>query len=431
MIAGVRRRIIAFVVLSAVGIVYVAATYLGIVDAVLGRGFTVQAQLPSSGGLYVGSAVNYRGVQVGRVSDMDVTREGVTLELSMDEGTELPLGSPMFVHNLSAVGEQYLDFEPREDSGVYAEEGDVFVNGPSALPVDEADLLVELDQFVDSVDQESLQVLIRELGDMFEDTGRPLQQLLDDGGAFIDRASAASDDTIRLLDTARTVLETQRDQGENIRSFSADLADLTTALRASDRDLRSVLDDTPGTAREVTALMRDLEPTLPVLLNDLITVNQVVVSHLPGVEQLLVTFPRVIAGGFTGSPPDGFGRVNLQLDYSVPPCTDGYKPRDEWRRGDQLTDAPIFPAECRSGAPFVQRGTPNVPGTPNNPGTLGGGNNASPARSYSATYDPQSGMAEGVVGAGGRPVRLAPPEDLAILGDDSWKWLVLAPVTSP
>jgi phospholipid/cholesterol/gamma-HCH transport system substrate-binding protein len=428
-IAGVRRRIIAFLVLSAVGIVYVAATYLGIVDAVLGRGFTVQAQLPSSGGLYVGSAVNYRGVQVGRVTDMTVTREGVTLELSLEEGTELPLASPMFVHNLSAVGEQYLDFEPREDSGVYAEEGDVFVNGPSALPVDEADLLVELDQFVDSVDSASLQVLIRELGDMFEDTGRPLQQLLDDGGAFIDRASAGSADTLRLLDTARTVLETQREQGENIRSFSRDLADLTTALRASDRDLRTVLDDTPGTAREVTALMEDLEPTLPVLLNDLITVNQVVVSHLPGVEQLLVTFPRVIAGGFTGSPPDGFGRVNLQLDYSVPPCTDGYKPREEWRRGDELSDAPIFPAECRSGAPFVQRGTPNVPGSPSNPGARGGGT-PSPARSYSASYDPDTGMADGVLGAGGRPVRLVPPEDLALLGDDSWKWLLLGPVTS-
>ncbi len=420
MTGAVRRRIVAFIILSAVGVVYVASAYLGIVDAVLGRGFKVEAQLPRSGGLYIGSEVDYRGVQIGKVTDMTATRDGVTLELSLEEGTELPLGSPMFVHNLSAVGEQYLDFEPREDSGAYARDGDVFVNGPSALPVDEADLLIELDSFVNSVDQKSLQVLIRELGRMFVDTGRPLQQLLDDGGAFIDEAAAHSADTIRLLDTARTVLATQRDEGENLRSFSEDLADLTDALRASDDDLRTVLDKTPATAREVTQLMKDLEPTLPILLNDLITVNQVIVSHLPGVEQLLVTYPRVIAGGFTGSPPDGYGHVNLQFDYSVPPCTDGYKPRDEWRRGDQLKDAPIFPAECKSGAPFVQRGTPNVPGTANNP---------SPARHYSATYDPQSGLVEGAVGTKGRRVRMVPPADLSILGEDSWKWLIVGPVT--
>ncbi|CAN5486890.1 MlaD family protein [soil metagenome] len=421
MTGDVRRRLIAFVILSAVGIVYVAASYLGFVDTLLGRGFKIEAQLPTSGGLYVGSEVDYRGVKIGKITQMTATREGVTLELSLEEGTELPLSSSMHVHNLSAVGEQYLDFEPKDDKEPYAREGSVLAGTAEALPVDEADLLVELDSFVNSVDQRSLQTLISELGDMFADTGAPLQRLLDDGGRFIDEAAAHTDDTIRLINTAKTVLGTQRAEGENIRSFSADLADLTEALRASDGDLRTVLDDTPGTAREVTTLMRQLEPTLPVLLSDLITVDQVVVSHIDGVEQLLVTFPRVIAGGFTGSPPDGYGHVNLQLDYSQPPCTDGYKPRSEWRRGDQLSDAPIFPAVCKSGATLVQRGTPNVPGTPNNP---------SPGRSYTGSYDPTTGLVEGALAPHGRRVRFMPPEDLSILGDDSWKWLLVGPVAS-
>ena len=422
MIAAVRRRILAFVILSAVGIVYVAASYLGFVDTVLGRGYTVQVALPASGGLFEGSEVTYRGVKIGTVETMTVTRAGVVVDVAVEEGTEIPLDSDVFVHNLSAVGEQYLDFEPADAGAPYAEDGDLIVGDATSLPVDEADLLVQLDGFVNSVDKQALQVLVRELGDMFDDTGRPLQRLIDDGGAFIDEAIATTDDTIRLLYTARTVLGTQRDLGDSTTSFSADLADLTDALRDSDADLRSTLDDTPGTARQVTRLLRDLEPTLPVLLSDLTTVNQVVVSHIEGVEQLLVTFPRVIAGGFTGSPPDGFGHVNLQLDYSVPPCTEGYKPRSEWRRGDELTDSAIFPAECTSGAPFVQRGTPNVPGTRNNP---------SPARSYSSTYDPATGLVDGAVAGDGSPVRVQQAGDLSLLGDDSWKWLLVGPVASP
>ena len=109
MTRGVRIRIGAFLVLSAVGIVYIAGTYLGLVDRVLGRGITIQATLPSSGGLFEGSEVTYRGVKVGKVSKMQATAEGVTLDLALEDGTKLPTDSPMFVHNLSAVGEQYLD----------------------------------------------------------------------------------------------------------------------------------------------------------------------------------------------------------------------------------------------------------------------------------------------------------------------------------
>ena len=293
----------AFLVLSAVGIVYIAGSYLGLVDRVLGRGFTIHATLPTSGGLFEGSEVTYRGVKVGEVKRMHVARDGVRLDLAMEDGVELPLDSPMFVHNLSAVGEQYLDFEPPTDEGPYAEPGDTIVGTDDSLPVDEADLLVELDQFVESVDKENLQVVVRELGLMFNDTGVPLQKLIDSGGEFIDEAAAHEDETVALLENGMTVLRTQRDQGENIRSFSRDLRLITQSLRRSDGDLRGVLQGTPGAAREIEALMKDLEPTLPVLLGNAVSLNQVVVSHLNGLEQLLVTFPRTISSGFTGTPP--------------------------------------------------------------------------------------------------------------------------------
>eukprot|EP01032_Pedospumella_encystans_P004855 gene4855-5771_t len=182
---------------------------------------------------------------------MTPTRAGVSVELALEEGTRLPLDAPMFVHNLSAVGEQYLDFEPADDEGPYAENGSTLVGSMESLPVDEADLLVELDSFVGSVDQENLKTLIEELGIMFRDTGVPLQRLLDGGGEFIREAAANTDVTVRLLETALPVLRTQRAEGENIRAFSRDLRLLTAALRDSDQDIRTTPEGTPGTAREV------------------------------------------------------------------------------------------------------------------------------------------------------------------------------------
>jgi phospholipid/cholesterol/gamma-HCH transport system substrate-binding protein len=419
MTRGIRVRIAAFLVLSAVGIVYVTGTYLGLVDRILGRGLTVHATLPTSGGLFEGSEVTYRGVKIGKVSDMHATENGVRLDLALDEGTELPVDSPMFVHNLSAVGEQYLDFEPPDEDGPYAEAGDTLHGTQKSLPVDEGDLLVELNRFVSSVDKHDLKTVVRELGDMFTDTGVPLQRLLDNGSTFVREASAHTADTVRLLDKGERVLATQQGQSENIRSLSRDLRGLTDALADSDHDLRKVLQGTPGTAREVDGLLRDLEPTLPVLLGNAVSVNQVVVSHLAGVEQLLVTYPRVISSGFTGTPGDGYGHVNLQLDYSQPPCTKGYKPRDEWRPASDLTDSPIYPAQCASGSPYAMRGPMHSPGSSGNP---------SPGRVYRSSYDPSTGVVSGAVDARGHAVRFVDQGNLSILGGDSWKWLLVGPV---
>ncbi|KQY64143.1 MlaD family protein [Nocardioides sp. Root140] len=418
---GVKVRLIAFCILSAVGIVYVTANYLGFVDKVLGRGITVHATLPDSGGLFVGSEVTYRGAKVGKVSGMHVTGEGLELDLALEDGTKIPEDSAFYVHNLSAVGEQYLDFLPEDNDGPYAGNGYTFDGDADSLPVGEDEVLVALNAFVGSVDKESLSSVVKELGILFKDTAPALQQLLDGGTKFIDEAALHTDDTIRLLDQGLTVLRTQKGQSENIKAFSRDLAALTDSLRGSDKDLRTILQVAPGAVREVDALLKELEPTLPVLLANLVTTNQVAVNHLAGLEQLLVSFPLAVAGGFTGTPGDGWGHVNIQLAQNPGPCRGaGYMPADQWRQGNDLTDTAIYPARCLEPGKSVQRSPMYSP-------ERGAGTNSS-GRAYRGAYDPITGLTDGAVDKDGNPVSVHSPKNLSILGDDSWKWLLVGPV---
>lgn len=417
---GVRIRLAAFVVLSAVGLTYVTASYLGLVDKLTGSGHTVTVSLPGSGGLFEGSEVTYRGVKVGKVSRVVPTESGIDVTLTVTEETELPLDSKVFVHNLSAVGEQYLDFQPDDAKGPFAKDGARFKGTAESLPVDEADLLVDLNRFVQSVDTDSLKNVISELGVMFNDTGDDLQKLLDGGSAFIAEANAHTDETIALLHNGLTVLRTQQGNKENIRRFAADLNTVTTMLRENDGNLRTVLSATPGAARELTRLLKQLEPTLPVMLGDLITIDQILLTELDGVEQLLVTYPALIAGGPTGSTADGWGHVDLQFDYSVPPCTQGYLKPSEWRSTQDLTDQPAADVNCTAPAPYAMRGSQYAPSTRKN--------RASPGRVYSGTYDPATGAVPGLVDSTGNPMRLNELENLSVLGGDSWKWLLVGPV---
>jgi len=420
MTRGVRVRLLAFLVLSAVGIVYVASNFLGLTDRVLGRGLTVDATLPSSGGLFTGSEVTYRGVKVGKITAMDVTPQGLRVRMSLKDGTRIPLDTKMHVHNLSAVGEQYLDFEPPDNKPPYARTGDVIHGDADSLPTSEEVLLTQMNSMVDSVNRDDLSTVIGEAGTMFRGTANPLQRMVDSGSQFVDAAAASSDDTITLLNTGRTVLQTQADHEKDIQTFSRGLADLTGTLRTSDKDIRTLLQGGPPAVREVNSLVKGLEPTLPVFLSNLVTTNQVLTANIPALEQMLVVFPHVIAAGFTGTPGDGYGHINLQFNNNVPACTKGYKPPSQWRPATDTSDAPIYPAQCKSGDPLEMRGFRNAPQT---------GAHGSPGRAYRvSTYDARTGQVDTgdgqslVLGNGGGP--------RTVFGDDGWKWMLTGPVTA-
>jgi phospholipid/cholesterol/gamma-HCH transport system substrate-binding protein len=410
---GLRLRLLAFAVISAIGITAISAKYLGLVDALLGRGYSVTAALPASGGLFVGSQVTYRGVQVGEVVDMRLGDDGVDVELRMEDAARIPDASPIFVHNGSAVGEQYLDFEPRTDHGPFLGDGDEVSGGWDALPVGEDELLVSLDDFVGSVDTGDLATVVEELGLAFYDTGRVLQRLLDGGSAFLDEAEGSKKQTISLLDTGRTVLATQRARAGDIRAFAHGLRQVSSALSASDRDLRVLLEGGPATAEQVRLLLEGMEPTLPVFLSNLVTISEVTTARLDGAEQLLITFPNMIAGGFAGTTSDGYGYVNLQWGQDPPPCTDGYLPPNRWRSTSDTKDGKVYlKAHCESPPPINVRGVKHAPQPNDHPARV-------------APYDPRTGVVED----GGRRVVVDDGSAVNIYREDAWKWILLGPVS--
>ncbi len=366
---GIKVRLVAFVMLSVVGIMYVGANYLGFIDQALGRGYTVHVLLPDSGGLYEGSEASYRGVRIGKVSKMEVDGKGLRVDLALMDSARIPVGSPVFVHNLSVVGEQYISFEPTTKGGPLLKDGDTVKGTPESLPLGEDVLLKDLDGFVSSINTTELNTVVSELGTMFSGNANPLRSMVDSAQAFIDAAVENEPQTLALLDDAKTVLETQRENSDSIRSFAKDLADVTDTLATSDEDVRKILDRAAPAADEVTALVSMLRTKLPPLLRPLISVSEVLDERLPALEQLLVTFPRLISSGPSaltdGSQTDGqkFGRVNLNLNEITPAaCTEGYLPPGQWRpTAEESFVDPYYEANCASGPPINMRGTKYAP----------------------------------------------------------------------
>ncbi|MGW2930685.1 MCE family protein [Streptomyces sp. NPDC001156] len=418
----IKAQLLAFATVTAVGVSYVGAEYTGLADDLLGRGYTVTADFAESGGIFPGAEVTYRGVPVGRVGDLRLNGSGVSVPLEIEDGApRIPADTLAVVADRSAVGEQYVDLQPRRSDGPYLMDGSPIPRSRTRVPLPVTDLVLSLDRLVNSVGKDDLRTTVDELGKAFSGTGPRLSRLVDSGNELVESATDSLPQTVSLIEDSRKVLKTQADEGSAIKSFSRDLAALTDRLKSSDGDLRRLIGNTAPAAQQVDSLLKSTRLDLPVLLANLISGGQVTVARLPGVEQALVTFPVVVAGSYTVVPGDGTTHFGLVVNVDDPPaCTQGYGTR----RRDPA-DTSTRPANTGARCTAPRGSKTSVRGAQNAPGASSGSGSANQS-AYVTPYDPETGTA---TGPDGTPVEIGSTGgEQTVFGKESWQWLLVGPM---
>ena len=167
-----KLQLLAFATIALLGMSYVGFNYVGLDRALLGSGYDVAADFEDSGGIFVNAEVTYRGVSVGRVTDMQLVDEGVRVTLTIEpDAPSIPVDTDAVVATRSAVGEQYVDLRPAADDGPYLTDGSVIPRSRTAIPIPVEQLLLSMDEFITSLDPESLRILVEELGTAFAGAG--------------------------------------------------------------------------------------------------------------------------------------------------------------------------------------------------------------------------------------------------------------------
>lgn len=360
--------------------------YLGVNYADLGRYvglrgyYTVTVELPATGGLFEHSDVTYRGVSVGRVGPIALTSDGVEAELRINNSApRIPRHLKAVVASLSAVGEQYIDLRPSTDEGPYLHDGSHVDQADAEIPAPVTNLLTSVNDLAASVPLESLRTVVDEFGLVFNGQADNLQSLLDTSGQFIDAADTNLPTDTRLIVDGQTVLRTQADEGDAIRSFADSANQLAAQLNASDADLRRLITTAPDAATQVSALLRDVGPQLSVVLANLLTTSDIAVTRQAGIEEYLVTVPAVVAAGSSTVDASGMHFGQAVTFFSPLPCTSGYG-GTAYRGGlDTGTPKTAFNTAARCTAPASGgtdvRGSAHAPGsgsvpTPAEPGSV-------------------------------------------------------------
>lgn len=418
--ARTKKQLIAFVILTLVGVTFVGARYARLDRLFYDSAYTVSAHFDQSGGIFAGAEVTYRGVKIGRVSEMKLTNKGVDVLLSIEKSSEkIPEDSRALVGNKSAVGEQYVELQPKTDDGPYLKDGSEIDTPDTAVPVSTTEILTNLSALVESIPQADLRTVVAESGAAFKDAGPSIGQIIDTSSSFIETANQNFDVTTALIRDSRVVLQTQVDKGSAIRSFTRDLALFSGTVADNDKYLRSLIDNGSATANELRTFLEQNRINLGQLINNLVTTNEVVVKHLKGIRQLLVMYPYVVAGGFTVAKKNAKGQYDAQfglvLQQDSPTCNKGYDPAD--RRDPQ--DTKDLPMNVKAGC---TDGGKNFRGAEKGPS----GRTGTAYRSPVATYDAKTGTTTWA--DQDTSAKIAYDGGAAqLFGEDSWKWMLLQP----
>lgn len=351
-------RLVAFLGVFIVGLYFIGVDILNVRPGA--QPFTVTAQVPAASGLYQGASVDYRGVVVGQVDSLVLSKTGVTVTLGIHPGTRIPDNGTVEIEQLSALGEQYLDFQPVHAGGPYLHAGSVIPASRIGLPTPIGTALVDLSTLLNSVNGNDLQTFESWLVSAFIGTGPGLRQIITTGRQLFDSLTAAQPETVNLVVDGNTDLHTLEATSGDFQTFARGLASFTGRLAASNGDLHDLIDNASAAANTVAPFLTSNNPAIAALIANFATDAHAADAYQPAVQALFQILP-VVASRAAGALTGGAAHAEAAFNIGQPVCA--YVPESLIHGPTQATGAAELDNVCSTRIPdMLQRGAYHAPG---------------------------------------------------------------------
>ncbi len=415
-------QLIIFAIVTVMGGAFVGGRYANLDRLVIDRSFPVTADFRDSGGIFAGAEVTYRGIAVGKVGKLQFTESGVRATLDIEnDAPKISDDATATVANKSAVGEQFIDLQPKSNSSPFLKSGSNIPLSRTVVPIDTTKFLLDSSAFVGSIDTEALSTLVNELGLAFAGEGRDLSIIIDTMMAFVQTADDNFEVTRSLIRGSSSVLQTFVDKRGQFSSFTSDLALLSDTLVRSDKDIRRLFDEGSSSARLVKNVVKENRKDLTSIFNDFNTFTESVDEFHKGIEVISILFPYLVHGSFTATsqtePGNWAGRIGLIFDH--PPVDPAAQMNNACLHETGGADAEAYrdrrePFELEDKEFDVGTDCKNRMKVPFNPGFVEFYKNGGSAINH--PYHPPSTYNRAAVASE--------------TGKDSWKWLLLGPASN-
>jgi virulence factor Mce-like protein len=298
-------------VLAFVG--YVAS--LGVRIAPPAARATLSMDVSDISNLEVESNVLLRGVPVGKVSRIDATTSHATIHFYIDDKYKIPADSVVRLENLSALGESYIELEPRNSDGPVFQDGQGVAPQSIKPPGSISELGVSVVRMLNQLDPNQLKRVIGEA-----DTGLP------DPYSVLPNLKRASvllrNTTADLNGRGKTVLENSQSLLENAGFVGPALAETIPAVQVLGPELQAEWNNAmtvptrlpaPGSVYILGKLVQRIQRLLDDRAPDIRVLTEPLTANIKAIAASLTTIDtsQVLADLLSAVPADG--AINLHV----------------------------------------------------------------------------------------------------------------------
>ncbi|MCV7356542.1 MlaD family protein [Mycolicibacterium fluoranthenivorans] len=161
-------------------IIATASAYIGSLGLWMGppeNRINLSMAVPEVKGLVVGSSVLLRGATVGKITGISSSVDTATIDFYVDGDQRIPVDSDVRLDNLSALGEAYVGFLPRTDTGPVLTDGQHIATDAITVPPSISQLATSVVRVLNQMDPDQLKRILDEADAGLPDPGKVLPNL--------------------------------------------------------------------------------------------------------------------------------------------------------------------------------------------------------------------------------------------------------------
>lgn len=354
---SILARLIALLVITVAGFYYIAFDAVGV--HVVDKPYSIKVEMPTAGGIYPDAYVTYRGVEVGKVSSLQLQQNDVVAVLAINHGQRIPADVTASVRELTAAAEQYMDLVPTsDDSPTWLKPGDVIPASRTSVPVSVGTLLNTVNSLVDSLNPQDVNTLASALATGLRDAGGDLHSIIVNGDTLVNALQSAIPGTQSLIDAGNTDLATFNQTSNEFASFSANLNALSAQVKQSNSALVGVLQNGGAAGSSLNSFLAQYGTPTVGLIDNLAAGTNVAFQRQDAIRALFEVLPLFatdLAETVSG------GQVHFQLDFNTADPVCPYTPMLP-QPTEVVSSTANLTGGCTTVAPnLLQRGADKAP----------------------------------------------------------------------
>ena len=282
--------------------------------------YSLEATFDDVTGLFPGDDVKLSGVQVGKVTSIEVDHGRALVRFKIDADIELPVDTEVAVRWRNLIGQRYLYlFEGTADELLATDGSAVVANATQVTDI--TDLVNTLGPLFTSIDAGQLNDLFDTLVQALDGNGDNLDSLVVDLNAVVG-ALAERDDTIQqVLGDYATITDELATRDRQVQAMVDNLVLLSQTFADNTTLLDRAAVELGGFSTDLDAVLTANEAHLANILLNLSGITDTAVDRLDDLEGALRNLPEAVTRLFNVINDGEYLNINVPcISVQPPPC---------------------------------------------------------------------------------------------------------------